>query len=84
MAKENPKTTTPACRDFVLPASLFKHFEREVRFFPKEDHPTGYIQFDLPMLISVLRSKDMQKANELASEIEKMSKAGGALVIMQG
>jgi hypothetical protein len=85
MSKENNiKAITPARRGFVLPAGLFKYFETEVRILPKEDHPNGYITFDLPMLISVLRSKDVQKAGELANALEKMGKAGGEFVIMQG
>lgn len=83
MEKENPKKVVSPTQEFCIPLGLLKAFQADVRVKPIVDHTNGYITFDLPMLISVLRGKDAEKAKELASELEKMGKAGGELIIMQ-
>ena len=77
------ETVVSSAREFNIPLGLLKEFQADIRILPKIDHPAGYIMFDLPMLISVLRGKDVEKARELASELEKMGNRGGELVIMQ-
>lgn len=77
------KAVAPSTREFAVPLSLLKTFQNDVRVMPRVDHPNGYITFDMGMLISVLRGKDVERAKALANELEKMGKAGGELVIMQ-
>jgi len=83
MEKETPKTVVSSAQEFTIPVGLLKIFQADIRIKPIIDHPNGYIMFDLPMLISVLRGRDVEKAKELANELEKMGKAGGELIIMQ-
>lgn len=83
MEKVTRKTVVPPSREFAIPLGLLKTFKTDIRVRPKIDHPNGYITFDLPMLISVLRGKDVRRASELANQLEKMGKAGGELIIMQ-
>jgi len=83
MEKETPKTVVSSAREFAIPIGLLRTFQTDIRMKPIIDHTNGYITFDLPMLISVLRGRDVEKARELAIELEKMGKAGGELIIMQ-
>ena len=80
---EKEKAVCPPTREFAVPLSLLKTFQTDIRVIPRMDHPNGYITFDMAMLISVLRGKDVEKAKVLANELEKMGKSGGELVIMQ-
>jgi hypothetical protein len=83
MEKTTGKTVVSPSREFAIPLGLLRTFQTDIRVKPKIDHPNGYITFDLPMLVSVLRGKDIGRARELANELEKMGKAGGELIIMQ-
>jgi hypothetical protein len=83
MEKGSPEKVVSSAREFTIPAGLLKLFQTDIRVKPIIDHPNGYIMFDLPMLISVLRGRDVKRASELANELEKMGKAGGELIIMQ-
>jgi hypothetical protein len=83
MEKETPTKVVSASREFTIPIGLLKAFQTDIRMKPVVDHTNGYIIFDMPMLISVLRGRDAERAKELASELEKMVKAGGELVVMQ-
>jgi len=83
MDKETPKIVASSAREFTIPLGLLKTFQTDVRIKPVIDHTNGYIIFDLPMLISVLRGRDLDRAKELANELEKMGKAGGELIVMQ-
>lgn len=68
---------------FVIPIELLKAFKNDIRVFPREPHPNGYITFDRDMLVTVLeRGSDLAR-KELAGQIKNMGKAGGELVIMQ-
>jgi len=77
------KPGAPARAEFAVPLALLQMFKRDVRVFSAEPHPNGYITFDREMLISILRSNDVEKQHELAKQIEVMGKVGGELVIMQ-
>jgi hypothetical protein len=83
MATVAKKTVTPSPKQFTIPADLLKTFSGDVRFFPVELHPNGYILFDRQMLISVLeRGTDVQR-KEMVSALKKLGNAGGELVVMQ-
>ena len=83
MATVAKKTVTPSPKTFTIPADLLKTFSGDIRFFPVELHPNGYILFDRQMLISVLeRGTDVQR-REMVSALKKLGTAGGELVVMQ-
>lgn len=83
MEKVNVKRVESQAKEFVIPIGLLKTFKADIRVRPKINHPAGYITFDMQMLISILRDKDVVRARELALELEKLGKAGGELLIMQ-
>jgi hypothetical protein len=83
MTNETDKTVTPSGKEFTIPIDLLKTFHTDVRMFPVVKPTNGYIIFDREMLISVLRSNDAVKQKEVATQLEKLGKAGGSLVIMQ-
>lgn len=84
MQTDTPKTVTPSRQAFTIPAELLKTFKGDIRIFPFDPHPNGYITFDMKMLISVLeRGRDAERM-ELVNQLKTLSKAGGELVIMQG
>jgi hypothetical protein len=83
MENEAPVAAASSSRKFAVPVGLLKLFKNDIRIFPIDPHPNGYITFDRDMLISILRSNDVEKQKELAKQIEIMGKAGGELVIMQ-
>ncbi len=64
------ETEATAVRQFAVPVNLLKMFKSDVRIFPPTPNPTGYITFDREMLISILRSNDVEKQKELAKQIE--------------
>lgn len=83
MEKETSKVAMPSAREFVIPVGLMKAFQNDVRIHPVIDHTKGYIIFDLEMLVSVLKEKDLDKRMALANQIQNFSKAGGDLVMLQ-
>ena len=83
MVNETKAADAPSCQQFALPVGLLKLFQNDMRVFPIDPHPNGYITFDRRMLISILRSKDVDKQIELAKQIEIMRDAGTELVIMK-
>jgi hypothetical protein len=70
-------------KEFAIPLELLRAFRGDVRIFPIDPHPNGYITFDREMLISVLEHGNDAQRVELANALKKMAKAGGELVIMQ-
>jgi hypothetical protein len=83
MSNGTGASVTSSRRDFAIPVELLRIFKNDVRMFPIDPHPNGYITFDREMLIAVLEhGNDAQRA-ELANSLKKMAKAGGELVIMQ-
>jgi hypothetical protein len=83
MATVAKKTVALSPKQFTIPADLLKTFSGDIRFFPVELHPNGYILFDRQMLISVLeRGTDVQR-KEMVSALKKLGTAGGELVVMQ-
>ncbi|HII79232.1 MAG TPA: hypothetical protein HA261_02240 [Methanosarcina sp.] len=83
MTKETKETMIPSSQEFVIPIDLLKTFKNDIRIFPPDPHPNGYITFDRDMLISVLEhGKDVERM-ELANSLKKMGDLGGELVIMQ-
>lgn len=72
-----------AKKEFAMPVGMLKLYQNEMRYFPREEHPNGYITFDRRMLISILRSKDVEKQMELAKQIELLRNEGAELVIMK-
>jgi hypothetical protein len=83
MENETKAAAAPSSKQFSVPVGLLKLYQNDLRFFPVDPHPNGYITFDRRMLISILRSKDVEKQMELAKQIENMRNAGTELVIMQ-
>ncbi|MFA5268081.1 MAG: hypothetical protein WC379_08910 [Methanoregula sp.] len=83
MATVAKKTVTLSPKQFTIPADLLKTFSGDIRFFPVELHPNGYILFDRKMLISVLeRGTDVQR-KEMVNALKKLGDAGAEMVIMQ-
>ena len=72
-----------AKKDFAMPIGMLKLYQNEMRYFPQEEHPNGYITFDRRMLISILRSKNVEKQMELAKQIELLRNDGAELVFMK-
>jgi hypothetical protein len=83
MANEAKKVAAPSAQGFAVSVGMLKLFQNDMRVFPREEHPNGYITFDRRMLISILRSKDVEKQMELAKQIEIMRNEGAELVIMK-
>ena len=83
MGNETPVAVAKIKKEFVVPVGLLKLFQNDMRVFPVDPHPNGYITFDRRMLISILRSKDVEKQQELAKQIEIMRDAGVELVVMK-
>ncbi len=83
MVNETRAASASSGQQFAIPVGMLKLFQNDMRYFPREDHPNGYITFDRRMLISILRSKDVEKQMELAKQIETMRNAGAELVIMK-
>jgi len=76
-------TPERTAQGFVIPIDLLKAFKNDIRIFPRDPHPNGYITFDRDMLVTVLeRGSDLDR-KELAGQIKNIAKAGGELVIMQ-
>lgn len=73
------RTQTPA---FTIPTKLLQAFENEVRVIPAQLHTTGWITFDLEMLVSVLRKGDPAKRESVAQGLEELQRAYGECVIM--
>jgi hypothetical protein len=83
MGNETPVAVAMIKKEFAVPVGLLKLFQNDMRVFPVDPHPNGYITFDRRMLISILRSKDAEKQLELAKQIEIMRDAGVELVVMK-
>ena len=83
MVNETKAAAAPSGPEFAVPVGMLKLFQNDMRIFPREEHPKGYITFDRRMLISILRSKDVEKQLELAKQIEIMRNDGAELVIMK-
>jgi hypothetical protein len=83
MVNETKAVAAPSGKPFAVPVGLLKLFQNDMRVFPVDPHPNGYITFDRRMLISILRSKDVDKQLELAKQIEILRDAGAELVIMK-
>jgi hypothetical protein len=83
MEKETSGEAKPSAREFVIPVGLLKMFQGDVRIQPVNHHTTGYIMFDLEMLVSVLKEQDLDKRMALANQIQNFSKAGGNLIMLQ-
>jgi hypothetical protein len=83
MGNETPVAAAMIKKEFAVPVGLLKLFQNDMRVFPVDPHPNGYITFDRRMLISILRSKDAEKQLELAKQIEIMRDAGVELVVMK-
>jgi hypothetical protein len=73
------RTQTPT---FKIPSKLLHAFENEVRVIPAQLHTTGWITFDLEMLISVLRKGDPAKLENMAQGLEELRRSYGECVIM--
>jgi len=77
------ETGTQSPRQFAIPADLMKMYKEDIRTLPHILPINGWIVFDRAMLVSILRSDDVEKRMNLANQLEKLDKAGGELVIMQ-
>ncbi len=71
-------------REFAVPIELLKSFRNDVRVKPEIPHANGWIIFDHQMLVNILKEGDAKARAELAVQIEKMARAGGEMIIMQG
>lgn len=83
MPTDKKKSVAQSAKQLVIPAELLKSFKGDIRIFPSEPHPNGYITFDKEMLISVLEHGTDMERRELVSSLKNLGKAGGELVILQ-
>jgi len=83
MPKETKAAVTPSRQEFTIPLDLLRTFKNDIRIFPLDPHPNGYIIFDREMLISVLEHGKDAERMELVKSLKRMNDFGGELVIMQ-
>jgi hypothetical protein len=79
MTKQKVSARAP---QFRIPLELLKAFKSDVRTLPNALPNNGYIVFDRAMLVSILRSNDVEARTALAKGIDELGKSGGELVIM--
>ena len=60
-----------------------ENVKSDVRFFPLDPHPNGYVTFDWEMLISALEHGNDVERNGTGEANQGHGKAGAELVIMQ-
>ncbi len=83
MQTETTTTATPSVREFVVPVELMKTFKADVRFLPHVLPINGWIIFDRAMLVAALRSNNPEERMNLATQIDKLGKIGGELILVE-
>ncbi len=65
-----------------IPAEYLKTFHKELRWFPHDGSPYGYIMFDTKMLVSILRNNDAKVRADAAKNLENLMDSGASYVMM--